>query len=142
MLTKESARMFATGDFERLKHDIVKRYENNDIKITFGILIADYDQSLAREYILNYLKIFNKKSDKYIDFFIPGYVPYHNHASPTKFIDTGKHRYYFSRELFESFIHEFEGQFDFEYSFNPVLVLVELEADDGCSQVTIKELTA
>lgn len=40
---------------------------------TAAILIADYQQQLAREHILNYVDLFNRESDKYIDFYVPGY---------------------------------------------------------------------
>ncbi len=59
--------MFPTGDFDRLKYEIIEWYSDIDIPITFGILTADYEQSLAREYIINYIDVFDKRSNKYID---------------------------------------------------------------------------
>ena len=41
--------------------------------ITMGILLADADQHEAKEYIVNYMNRFDKRSGKYIDFYIPGY---------------------------------------------------------------------
>ncbi|MEX1377682.1 MAG: hypothetical protein AB1Z23_09480 [Eubacteriales bacterium] len=35
--------MFPTGSFDRLRHDVLDRYSDMDIFITFGVLIADYD---------------------------------------------------------------------------------------------------
>ncbi|MBE5977911.1 MAG: hypothetical protein E7249_02100 [Paenibacillaceae bacterium] len=40
-------------DFEKLSKAILKKYEGNSI--TMGIQVADYRQSEAREYMLNYL---------------------------------------------------------------------------------------
>ena len=41
--------------------------------VVIGILIADWRQTEAREYILNYMNMFDEESGKFIDFFIPGY---------------------------------------------------------------------
>ena len=64
--------MFATGDYNRFYCDVMERYSDVDIPITFGILIADYDQQMAREHIINYLDVFNETSGKYIDFLFRG----------------------------------------------------------------------
>ena len=134
--------MFPTGDFNRLKHEVMQWY-NDDAPITFGILIADYEQTLAREYIINYMNIFDKKSNKYIDFFIPGYLPYDN-GIITSMKDKDGNSYHFDRTTFEIFIEEFEKYFDFTYEFNPVLILVELKnknfiiIDLDCNESDIK----
>ena len=120
--------MIPTGDFDRLSVDVIKRYTYIDIPITFGVLIADYRQTLAREYILNYVKVFDKKSNKYIDFFIPGYAPFYG-GQQTKLMDKDHNQYYFNEDLFLEFIDKFERVFDISYEFNPMLVLVELNGN-------------
>ena len=55
-------------DFEELSKVILKKYEGEGNCITMGILVADYRQSEAREYMLNYLRRFDMLSGKYIDF--------------------------------------------------------------------------
>ena len=133
--------MYPTGDFERLKFEIMERYKDFDIPITFGILIADYEQSLAREYILNYIDVFDKRSNKYIDFFIPGYI---THGSNDCIRASMKNKqgepYYFSRELFHDFIEKLETIFDYQYNFSPVLLLVELKNRDfvGTKKIIIE----
>jgi hypothetical protein len=123
--------MFATGDYERFYYDVIERYADIDIPITFGVLIVDYEQSAAREYIVNYLDIFNKSSGKYIDFFIPGYVPYNaGDWRKIPFKNKEGDDYYFKRDAFHQFITEFENRFNIEYPFNPMLVLVELTGRD------------
>lgn len=119
--------MFPTGDFDRLKYQIMEWYDE-ECPITFGILIADYDQTLAREYILNYLNIFDNRSNKYIDFFIPGYTEYGT-KNPIELSRTGK-RYFFDRKIFERFIEQFQENFGYKYEFNPVLLLIELKNKD------------
>jgi hypothetical protein len=47
--------MWPLGSYDRMVHEI-KRRENRDIPVTFGILIADYRQQINREYILNYIE--------------------------------------------------------------------------------------
>lgn len=120
--------MFPTGDFDRLKYEIMEWYSDIDIPITFGILIADYEQSLAKEYIINYMDVFDKRSNRYIDFFIPGYVIYGSDDDiRTSMKNKQGDAYYFSRTLFHDFIEKFETYFDYKYEFNPVLILVELK---------------
>ena len=55
--------------FESLSKKVLQKYEG--ISITMGILIADYRQTDAREYILNYMNRFDELSGKYIDFYLP-----------------------------------------------------------------------
>lgn len=119
--------MIPTGDFDRFRYDVMERY-NEEFPITFGILIADYNQTLVKEYILNYLNIFDNRSNKYIDFFIPGYTEY-GANNPIELSRTGK-RYFFNRDLFINFIEKFQENFGYEYEFNPVLILVELKNKD------------
>lgn len=116
--------MIPTGDFERLQSDIINRYDNDTI--TFGVLIADYEQTLAREYIMNYINVFDKKSNRYIDFFIPGYACYYGDLRTSLKNKYGEY-YYFNRDLFERFIIQLEQYFGIRYSFNPELILIELK---------------
>jgi hypothetical protein len=123
--------MYCTGDFERLSNEVLDRYRDTDITISFGILIADFEQSDAREYIINYLNIFNKRSSNYIDFFIPGYVTRRTENSiNTRMYSKSGESYYFDRSTFEDFIEQFEEKFDYKYDFNPVLIIVELEKNN------------
>ncbi len=41
--------------------------------VTFGILVADWQMSKAREYIVDYMNRFDQNSGKYIDFMVLGY---------------------------------------------------------------------
>ena len=63
-------------DFGELSKRILKKHEDEDSCVTMGILVADYRQSEAREYMLNYLRRFDMLSGKYIDFYLPGYYMY------------------------------------------------------------------
>jgi hypothetical protein len=123
--------MVPTGAFDRLYCDIINRYDDMDVPVTFGILIADYQQTLAREYILNYLNIFDKHSGKYIDFFIPGYTIYDSgDGISTALKDKDGEKYYFSKELFDEFVEKCKKNFGFIYNYSPMLVLVELTRTD------------
>ena len=61
--------MFASRYVEDLQEQIKEVYGD----MAIGIFVADADQREAREYILNYLNMFDQNSGKYIDFFLPGY---------------------------------------------------------------------
>jgi len=136
-------------DFEELSKRILKKYEDEDSCVTMGILVADYRQSEAREYMLNYLRRFDMLSGKYIDFYLPGYYMYakdskdewkkrdhynicvSRHCSSRKevFLDRISSPYYFDDYLFEDFLREFEKKTGIKYTYNPMLILVEVKKD-------------
>ncbi|MDM5314764.1 hypothetical protein QUF49_02095 [Fictibacillus sp. b24] len=115
--------MFPLGEYSRLVNDI-KRREDPDIPITFGLLIADYDQQSSRQYILNYIDRFNYKSGKYINFYLPGYFEEDIYVSK-KIIKIDGKEYYFKREKYMEFLQRLETDFNFEYFYNPTLILIE-----------------
>lgn len=134
-------------DFEELSKVILKKYEDEDNCITMGILVADYRQSEAREYMLNYLRRFDMLSGKYIDFYLPGYYMYSEdsknewktrdhynicisrHCSSRNpiYLDRSNSPYYFDDYLFEDFLREFEKKTGIKYTYNPMLILVEVK---------------
>ncbi|OAX50331.1 hypothetical protein [Paenibacillus sp. AD87] len=115
--------MWPLGQYERLVHEI-KRRENLEIPVTFGLLIADYRQQQCRDYILNYIDRFDYKSGKYINFYLPGYLEESFDNSDEKITIKGKH-YYFSSEVYLEFLNKLEADFAIDYPYNPVLVLLE-----------------
>ena len=104
--------MFPTGDYERFEHEIGSVYRDYDIPITYGILIADMRQPACAEHIVNYLNRFHRLSNKYFDFFIPGYsfYGYRNGKKLDSCID-GK-SLFFSDELFDEFVQKIEEILD------------------------------
>lgn len=138
--------MWPLGDYNRLVHEI-KRRENPDIPITFGLLIADYDQQHCREYILNYIERFNYRSDKYINFYLPGYLE-ESFFGDSKALVIGDKLYYFNRQIYLDFLVNLETDFFIEYPYTPILVLMEynsgnfqfskriiIQLDDSGSQI-------
>lgn len=115
--------MFPIGSYNRLVNDI-KRRENQEIPITLGILIADCDQSLCREYILNYLNRFDESSGNLINFYIPGYIETFDNIGSYRISVKSKH-YVFDRKQFDEFINKLRSDFSFEYLGNPTLLLME-----------------
>lgn len=115
--------MFPLGEYSRLVNDI-KRRENPEIPITFGILIADFDQQSSREYILNYIDRFNYKSGECINFYLPGYFE-ENHYLSDQIIKISGKNYYFSRDKYMEFLNRLEIDFKFDFFYNPTLILME-----------------
>jgi len=124
---------------------ILENYDYNEC-ITFGILIADYQQSEAKQYIINYLDMFDEKSGKYIDFFVPGYyvkskdiiIDYEKRYHPnmeirwdmeseTPAFVKNNIRYYFSESIFKDFLFDLEHRMGIKYTYNPMLILVEVK---------------
>lgn len=129
--------MELVSTFEDMIKRIFSKYD--DIPITIGILIADYRQTEAREYILNYLNIFDKKSGKYIDFYLPGYnqikkydnnkskhiymeIKNYNEANKIIAVNRTRKEYFFDDIVFENFLYEFETKTSVKYVYNPMLV--------------------
>lgn len=119
--------MFPTSSYERLYCDIIHRYDDfdNDEYVTFGILIADARQGEAKDYILNYLDVFNRCSGKYFDFFIPGYNK--DRWNGGREISLGNKKYYFCEDLFDEFCECLFSDFGIRYLFNPMLVLMSMK---------------
>lgn len=117
--------MWPLGQYERIVHEI-KRRENNDIPVTFGLLVADFHQQRSKEYILNYIDRFNYKSDRYINFYLPGYLEedFYNHNEN---IVINQKPYYFNRVIYLEFLRKLEEDFGVDYPYNPVLILIEYD---------------
>lgn len=144
--------------FESLSKKILEKYEE-DIPITMGILVADYRQTDAREYILNYLDRSDKKSGKFIDFYLPGYYMFtkesknewknrshqnicisrHCSSSFPVYISRLKENFYFDGYLFDDFLYEFENKTGISYTYSPMLVLVEVNKRKGYGQIEFQD---
>ena len=115
--------MWPIGDYERLVSEI-KRREEPDISVTFGVLIADYRQQRSREYILNYLDRFDTISGKFINFYLPGYIDDDNFANENR-IEIKNKNFYFDARMYLNFLDKLEADFKIKYPYNPELILLE-----------------
>ena len=98
--------MIPVSNFDSFYAELEKSYKGyrDSESITFGILLADFRQSTAREYILNYLQDFHEVSGRHFNFFIPGYIEtWHESPDEDKNIRVGGTSYKFSCEMFRSF---------------------------------------
>lgn len=143
--------------FESLSKKVLQKYEG--ISITMGILIADYRQTDAREYILNYMNRFDELSGKYIDFYLPGYYMYaqesnndwktrshenmcisrHCSSNEPIYISRTNELFYFDDYLFEDFLREFEKKTGISYTYSPMLVLVEVNKAVGYGTIEFQD---
>jgi hypothetical protein len=117
--------MWPLGEYHRFVHEI-KRRENKEIPVTCGLLIADYRQQMSREYILNYINRFDYKSDKYINFYLPGYFEDSIYKSKNV-IKIKDQNYYFNEEKYMEFLMKLEEDFEIDFAYNPRLVLMEYD---------------
>lgn len=119
--------MWPLGTYDRFLRKI-KGQEFSQKKVNyFGVLFCDVRQSNAREYILNYLDVFNSRSRQFIDFYIPGYIPAEEfpRKSNCNAIRIGNEKYVFDSEKYVEFCKRFECDFDVEFPFSATLVLLE-----------------
>lgn len=116
----EGDKMLLVDFLSKLK---VSQYEEN-LSCTIGILVADYKQQHAREFIFNYLDIFHEESGSYIDFYIPGYVKVTD-DTPCDF-SVGGIKYIFDRVSFNTSILELKNIYGIKYEYRPLLILQEV----------------
>ncbi len=107
--------------------------------VTFGILVADWQMSKAREYIIDYMNRFDQKSGKYIDFMVLGYgedsksqnkadKAFYNRLKkhgPAFYLKRNETEYYFDKLVFDDLVREIEERMGIKYTYNPMLILVE-----------------
>ena len=117
--------MWPVGTYARMVYDI-KRREEPSIPVTFGVLIADYRQQKAREYVLNYLKRFDDLSWKYINFYLPGYIET-KESGRRGGVKVRGTRYVFDEEVYIEFLNSFCSDFEIDFPYNPVLILLEYD---------------
>lgn len=143
--------------FESLSKKVLEKYDG--IPVTMGILVADYRQTEAREYILNYLNRFDEKSGKYIDFYLPGYymhacesenewkershqnicISRHCTSNNPVYIGRLNEKFYFDDYLFEDFLREFEKRTGITYTYNPMLILIEVNKSVGYGSIEFQD---
>lgn len=116
--------MFPVGSFESMESEI-RNHEISNIPVTIGLLIVDYRQTVNREYILNYLNRFDYKSDKYINFYLPGYLK--EKFSKTDCIRIKDKTFYFCDWIYESFLKNIEEMYEIDYPYTPELILIEYD---------------
>lgn len=128
--------MFAFGCFTKFFEELPRiERQSFDMPITIGILICDLRQQYCRENILNYMNHFNRFSDEYINFYIPGYCSdeemrlLRDNGYDRYYMDSYNLRgkdYYFSEVYFDEFVFKLRENFNIQYQGVPELILVEV----------------
>ncbi len=127
---------------------ILSKYTYDSIVI--GILVADGRSAMTKEYILNYMQLFDERSGNYVDFFILGYYSDIDNGKDNIFAK--KHplqengyngneiftiereqiiKYYFSQDLFLNFIREMPDRLGVNYIYRPMFMFVEVKKEKG-----------
>lgn len=151
--------MNPVGTFDEICKAVLQKYEDDRV-VTIGILVADWQQDEAKQYILDYMDRFDIKSGKYIDFYIPGYYEksnefngeiskkYHPNSyvkwdsipnDAAFFLRRKATPYYFDKFLFDDFIEEMEVRMGIRYTYNPLLLLVEVDREKGRGQIEFQD---
>jgi len=151
--------MNPVGTFDEICKKVLQKYEDDEV-VTIGILVADWQQDEAKQYIVDYMDRFDRKSGKYIDFYIPGYYEksnglneeinkkYHPNShvkwgdipdDATFFLRRESMPYYFDKFLFDDFIEEMEVRMVISYTYNPLLLLVEVDRKKGRGQIEFQD---
>lgn len=151
--------MNPVGTFDEICKKVLQKYKDDEV-VTIGILIADWQQDEAKQYIIDYMERFDRKSGKYIDFYIPGYYErsnelngeinkkYHPNSyvkwdnipdDAAFFLRRESIPYYFDKFLFDDFIEEMEVRMGVRYTYNPLLLLVEVDRRKERGQIEFQD---
>lgn len=151
--------MNPVSTFDEICNMVLQKFEDNEV-VTIGILVADGQQDEAKQYIINYMDRFDIKSGKYIDFYIPGYYEktneligeinkkYHPNScvkwdsipgDAAFFLRRDATPYYFDKILFDVFIEEMEIRMGVRYTYNPMLLLVEVHREKQRGQIEFQD---
>lgn len=151
--------MNPVGTFDEICKMILQKYKDDEV-VTIGILVADWQQDEAKQYIVDYMDRFDRRSGKYIDFYIPGYYErdselngeinkkYHPISCVQRdwfqndiafFLRRNETPYYFDKILFDDFIEEMEVRMGVRYTYNPLLLLVEVDRKEGRGQIEFQD---
>lgn len=119
--------MWPLGTYDRFLRKIKGKEFSQEKVNYFGVLFCDVRQSNSREYILNYLDIFHKRSGTFIDFYIPGYIPAEEYygSKSRNIIHLGKQKCVFDQSQYIEFCERFEHDFNVAFPFSATLVLLE-----------------
>lgn len=119
------------GKYERMVYEIKKR-ENKEKSIVFGILLADNRQSNNKKYILNFMNRFDKLSGKAINFYLPGYIEneYRVKRHESEDIDIIGKTYRFNFKYYDEYIEKLQKDFYIDYPYTPILMLIEYGRGD------------
>lgn len=118
--------MYPVGTYDRFIQKIKGR-EGKDKPRYLGILFCDIEQSNVKEYIMNYLEVFDKNSSKHFDFYIPGYLDAIEDGANYIF-EFKDVKYEFNRKVYNEFCNTFSSDFDIPFPYVSTLVLLEYES--------------
>ncbi|MBS6221384.1 hypothetical protein [[Clostridium] symbiosum] len=122
--------MWPIGTYERFLRKI-KGQEGRRKVNYFGILLCDIRQAKAKEYILNYLEVFDDESSENIDFYIPGYILRDNNGKTDNSSISIKGKYYkYDEQEYFKFCKKLEYDFNVLFPFSATLVLMEYLGGD------------
>lgn len=124
-----------SGTFEQFKEKV---QENHDLceGNTIGLLFVDSRQNDVRQYLTNYLDVFNTESGKYLDFCIPGYSSSKIQTSDNC-IQIKNDFWFFNHNNYTSFQKEMKLNYNVPFSTTAYLLLLEI-GDPGSFKRTIK----
>ncbi|EIF6158370.1 hypothetical protein QTI34_13285 [Clostridium perfringens] len=118
--------MYPIGTYDRFIQKIKGREGKNKPRY-LGVLFCDIEQQDAKEYIINYMEVFNKSSGESFDFYIPGYLN-STKKSRNNIFQFRDEKYEFNRKVYNEFCDKFIEDFKIEFPYVATLVLLEYKS--------------
>lgn len=118
--------MFPIGTYDRFIQKIKGR-EGKCKPRYLGVLFCDIEQQNVKQFIINYMEVFNKKSGENFDFYIPGYLSCKTGRTSDIF-ELNSEKYKFNRKVYDEFCYKFSQDFDIKYPYVATLVLLEYKS--------------
>ncbi len=117
-----------SGMIEILGEAFRSRYKRGDVTIT-AVLFARPSSSFAQNEVLPHIDYWHHRSDRYTDFFCPGYVPDASGQSGPVVAAVGGKTWCFSNMHLAMFLEEFEQHTSWRYSGGCELVVTNARYD-------------
>lgn len=120
--------MYPIGTYDRFVQKIKGR-EGKGKPRYLGVLFCDIEQQNVKEYIINYMEVFNKNSAEHLDFYIPGYLNSTTRCTSDMF-EFKNEKYKFNRKIYNEFCYNFSHDFNMPFPYVATLVLLEYKSGD------------
>ncbi len=112
-----------SGSFEHFlwKHSDKKNLTEGN---TVGLLFVDPRQTQIRDFVTNYMDVFNQESDKYIDFYLPGFRKVNDESHYDMTISNTFWK--FEPDVYNSFVGELRDRKIINFTTSAFLLLMEI----------------
>jgi hypothetical protein len=126
-----------------LDEGLRRHYKRRDVNLT-GILFARPESEFAQKEVLPHIDYWHNRSDRYTDFFCPGYEQWRPKRGSIATVVTtvGGSHWSFSNEALTSFLNQFEDNTSWRYRGGCELVVTNVRRDHKTTSLDLSSALA